>query len=813
MFSDLRFAWRVLLKSRGFAVVTLLTLGLCIGANTAIFSAVYALMLKPLPFPEPQRIVEIYNGYPKAGLPKMSSNVVEYLDYKANATSFSDYGLWSAGPTMFGEDSATERLWGARATADFFNVLGVKPLIGRFFTLENSRTNEDKVLVLTQSFWASQFQEDPGVLGKTARINGETFTIVGVAPRSFESFDARVRFIRPFSWGPQQENPQSRHSNYVQLFARLKTGATLGQAQAEGDTLEARYVASAAPQMRAFIERSGAQIRVGPVQAERVQPLKSTLLMLQGGVVFVLLIGCVNIANLLLARANGRQGELAVRFALGATRGAIARQLLSETLLLTLLGTAVGLGIAWAAVTAMNHYRAEMMPEVLPFVLDGRVLGFTITISVLAALLMSIVPIVHTLRANLMEMIHRGNSRGASGSAGVRALSSVLIVGQVAFALMLLTGAGLLIHSFVKAIAVEPGFEPAGIVTGRIALPQAHRASDEAARGFRDRLEQTLREIPGVSSVAFASAVPFQGGLPINALTLAEDTLPSGAAQPGAFVVTVSPPYLQTLGLRLVEGRFLEPQDTQPGRRVFVVDEAFAKKYFPGRSAVGGRFTFGARPEKDGDWPTIVGVVRNVPHNGVEERSGNPFVYQVATGRPGGFTLFLRTDRPSTEVIAVLREKLRAIDPGIVLFDTGTLQHFIDASFNQRRSVMLLLGAFAVLALFLSALGIYGVLAYDVSHRTREIGVRGAIGASYGQIIRLIMWQGLWKTALGLVLGLLGAVLLSRTMNSLLFELSATDPWAYVAVSVLLLAVAALASFLPARRAAKISPIEALRIE
>ena len=813
MLAELRFALRVLLKSRGFAAITLLTLGLCIGANTAIFSAVYALMLKPLPFPEPNRIVEIYNGYPKAGLPKMSSNVVQYLDYKEHASSLSDVGLWNVGPSMFGEDGATERLWGARATADLFNVLGVKPLLGRFFAIENRAPGDDKVAVLTQSFWATQFHEDPAVLGKTIRLNGESVEIIGVAPRAIETIDARVRFVRPYTWSQTNMNLQARHANYVRLYARLKPAATLGQAQAESETIERRFNDSAAPELRAFIERSGARTHLGLVQAERIQPLKSTLLLLQGGVIFVLLIGCVNIANLLLARANGRQSELAIRFALGATRGIIARQLLVETFVLTSLGTALGLAIAWSAIALMNQYREQMMAQTLPFTLDGGVLGATIGVAALVALLISVVPIVHVLRANLMERIHR-NSRGASGSGGVRAVSNGLIVMQVAVALMLLIGAGLLIHSFIRAISVEPGFQPNGVVTGRVAIPQQHRASDEAARSFRDRVEQAMIEIPGVSSVAFSSSVPFQGGLPINALTLADDTLPSGSAQPGAFIVVASPRYLETLGLRLLEGRFLEEADGAPNRRVFVVDETFAKKYFPGRSALGGRFSFSGRPANEADWPAIVGVVRNVPHNGVEERSGNPIVYQVLSGRPGGFSVFLRTARPATEVIPLMREKLRAIDPATALFDTGTLQHFIDTSFNQRRAVMILLGSFAGLALFLSALGIYGVLAYDVSQRTREIGVRGAIGATYFQIIGLIMRQGLWKAGLGLLIGLVGAVLLNRViMRTLVFDLSPTDPRAYVAVSVVLLLVALLASFLPARRAAKINPIEALRVE
>ena len=322
-----------------------------------------------------------------------------------------------------------------------------------------------------------------------------------------------------------------------------------------------------------------------------------------------------------------------------------------------------------------------------------------------------------------------------------------------------------------------------------------------------------MQEIAGVSSVALSFSTPFQGGAPITALALASDTLPPGSPQPGAFRVVVSPEYFGTLKLRLVEGRFLEGSDLAPGKNAVVVDESFAKKFFPNSSALGGRFAFGNRPEREADWLTIVGVARNVPHNGVEERSGNPFVYQVVAGRPGAFTLFLRTSRPATDVIALLREKLRTIDPAITLFDTAPLQTFIDSSFNQRRAVMLLLGCFAALALFLSALGIYGILAYDVSQRTREIGVRGAIGATRGQIIKLIMRQGLWKTAVGVVLGLIGSALLSRTMTSLLFDLSATDPRAYVIVSLLVLLVAAVASYLPACRAAKVNPIEALRAE
>jgi len=813
--SDVRYAARQLWKSRGFASVTLLTLALCIGANTAIFSAVYALMLKPLPFAEPARLVEIYNTYPKGGVPRASSNIVQYLDYKQNGSSYEHVALWTPFQGMYGEDVSAERLSGVRATADIFKVLGLTPVIGQFFTTENHTIPNDKVLVLTQSFWENYYREDPGVVGKTARLDGETYTIVGVAPRAFEAFNAaRARFVRPFSWNPANVNPNARHGNNPNLFARMKPGVTLGQAQAEADTIERRFYDAGTPQVRTFLDRAGHRIAVRSVQLERVQPMRTTLYMLQGGVILVLLTGCVNVANLLLSRANARRAELAVRSALGASRGIIARQLLVEGALVTVLGTALGIAVAAGLTWGFNLYRARILPDALPFALDRNVLAVTAAMALATALLISIAPIVHILRTNLSQIIN-SSARGSSDGVGIRALSSALIVGQVAAALVLLCGAGLLIHSFTKAIAVNPGFEPRGVVVGRLAVPLALRGSGNAARTLQARVKQAMSEIPGVTSVAFSIATPFQGGIPLNAFTLAEDTLPPGSPQPGANRVVVSPEYSETLHLTLLEGRFIQPTDinAEGNSRVFVVDENFARKYFAGRSAIGGRFSFGGRPQNDADWPTIIGVVKNVPHRGVYDDSGVPFVYQPLGGGLGGGTVFLRTDRPVAETVALMRGKLNGIDPGIALFDTGPLQAAIDASHTERRGTMLLLAGFAGVALFLSALGIYGVLTYDVSQRTREIGVRGAIGASQQQVIGLVMRQGLWKTILGLTIGLVGAVLLSRYLTTQLYQVSPTDPRAYVIVSLVLLLVAALASYLPARRAARINPIEALRME
>src|SRR4051812_12662014 len=649
MTTDLRHAFRLLWKSKGITATTLLTLGLGIGATTAIFSTVYSLMLKPLPYQEPERIVELYSSAAKAGLNHMPANVPFYLDYSKNGTSYESLGLWSFFYGLVGDKNSVVRLPGVRMTAEIFDILRIQPLIGTFFTREQNRPGADKVIVLTQSYWQTQYGESPEVIGKEIRIDDEAYKVIGVAPRVLEAFDARMRFVVPLSWQPAAENPQGRYGVGTQLFGRLKPGVTASQANAEAKILEKRYVDAGPPPLKDFVERSGMTMNVGGVQEQRVEPVRPTLLMLQGGVAFVLLIGCVNVANLMLVRSNARQSELAIRSALGAARATIARQFLMESLFLTFLGAALGLGVAWGALRITNFYLAKMLPQSLPASLDWRVLGFAIALSVVVGLLIGLIPVFHILRTNLAEVI-QSNSRSASSSRGVRALSGVLVVAQVAVALMLLTGAGLLIRSFAEALRVDTGLEPRNVVTARIALTREHRASDEAANKIRERLLQAMREIPGVTSVALSFSTPFQGGLPINAFTLETVTLPPGSPQPGAYRVMVTPGYLETLGLKLLDGRFYEEADLVPGRRGFVVDQSFARKFFTRGSAIGGKFSFNGRPDKPEDWPTIIGVVKDVPHNGVEEKSGNPFVYQIMQGRPGGLTLFVRTTRPSDEI-------------------------------------------------------------------------------------------------------------------------------------------------------------------
>ncbi len=504
-------------------------------------------MLKPLPYQEPERIVELYTSAVKAGLNHMPANVPFYLDYSQNGTSYESLGLWAFFYGLVGDKDAVVRTPGARMTAEIFTILRIQPIHGAFFTKEQNKPGADKVIVLTQSYWQTQYQENPDVLGKEVRIDDEAYKVIGVAPRALEAFDARIKFVVPLSWPAAAENPQGRYGVGTQLFGRLKPGVTAGQADAEAKTLEKRYVDAGPPQLKQFAERSGMTMNVGGVQEQRVEPVRPTLLMLQGGVAFVLLIGCVNVANLLLVRSNARQSELAIRSALGAARATIARQFLMESLLLTSLGTLLGLGVAWGALRMTNYYLAKMLPQSLPASLDWRVLGFAVALTAAVGVVIGLIPVFHIMRTNLAAVL-QSSSRGSSSSRGVRALSSTLVVAQVAVALMLLTGAGLLIQSFAQALKVDTGLEPANVVTARIALTREHRASDEAANSIRERLLQAMKEIPGVTSVALASSTPFQGGLPINAFTLENDTLPPGAPQPGAFRVIVTPGYAADAG-------------------------------------------------------------------------------------------------------------------------------------------------------------------------------------------------------------------------------------------------------------------------
>ena len=812
-FRNLRIGWRSLSKSPGFALTAVITLALCVGANTAVFSVIYALLLKPLPFSAPGRIVEIYNVFPKAGLPKEPCSIIQFLEYKNHTESYDAVGLWGSTTVMLGKEGAADRITEAYCTPGMFEILGVTPVIGRFFTLENPPPGEDKVIVLTQSFWEAHFAGDPSVISKAVWIDGETYRIIGVAPRAIEAFDARAKFIKPIVWSQWSVSQYARFVLNTPLFARLKEGHTASNALSEAAAVERRYYEVAPENMKTFLDSSGHAMAIVPIQAERTRPVTPSLVLLQGAAAFVLLVGCVNLANLLLARTNSRQHEIAIRSALGASRGAIVFQFMTEYLLLTMLGIGLGIAIALGCLPFANHFVVKVLPNALPVTLDPVALTTATGLFIVVGLAVGFLPVLNILRTRLTGGIPL-HSRSASRGPGVRMFSSILVTGQIAAALVLLSGASLLARSFAKAISVDPGFDPKNILAANIAVPDQYRDTTRGAE-FQERLTRAIEEIPGVDSVALATSVPFRGVDNSNPFVLKRNP---GSSQPVAQFIGVSAGYFRTLHIQLLEGRYFGQLDFTEGRNAHVVDERFEGKFFPGRSAVGERFSYahppGTPPEKDSEVPIIVGVVRWVPHNGVEDRSNNPFVYYpIGTKGQAELSILVRCARKPDDLLPVLREKIRSIDPSIPLFDVSTLKDAIDRSFENREAIMMVLGAFAVSALFLSGIGIYGVLAYDVSLRTREIGIRGAVGASRPQIIGLIMLQAAWKIGIGWVVGLISAVMLSHYIADLLYELSPTDPLAYALVSILLVAVALLASFLPAHRAAEIDPIRALRAE
>ena len=788
----------------------IITLALCIGANATVFTALYGLILKPLPFRQPGQLVEIYNSMPKGGQPKRPMSLGQYLDYKANADLFDGFALWQAWTFNIGEETDPTRGIGARVTADYFNLLGVQPILGRFFTPEECAVGRDHVLVLTQSFWESNYGADPDIVGKVIHLSSEPYTIIGVAPRRLEECNVDAALLKPFEWVPALAQPQARFALGPQMYGRVKAGVPAAMALAQLATLEGRYQQIAPPGLRDFLTRNGYRVALGQIRTEQTKSVRDSLLLLQGGALLVLLLGCLNVASLMLARSNGRQGELAIRQAPGASRAVLAGQMFIESLVLVVLGAVVGIALAWSSLRLINTYTAVIVRQAPAISLDGAILGVTLLASVGAALLIGLLPALRLRTTNLLSSMH-GGARGASLSRGLRAMSGSLVVGQVALALSLLVGAGLLVSSFTRVLAVAPGYDARKVVHARVALNLSYQNLD-AAHAVAARIVAAMEAIPGVEAVSITSHLPTALQFPVVTLAIRGASLGPQDTYPTAMQMGVSPEYFATMGIRLLEGRNFNAADNQSGARpVFVVDRNFAQKYFHGTSAVGQLLAFNANaPAKS--QPIIIGIAEVAHYNSPDDRSGLPMVYRPVMGfQFMGFSMELRTERPLTSLLPLMRAKMRAIDPALPLYQVETMQTQYNTYLDNRRGVMLLLAVFAAIALLLAAVGIYGMLAYDVSQRTREIGIRGAIGATHRQITGLILRQGLSKAGIGVGLGLVGASFLTQFMTSLLYEVRPTDPAAYIAVSLMLLAVALLASYLPARRAARVDPVVALR--
>lgn len=807
---DLRYALRALQRAPGFSIAVCATLVVCIGPNTAILSALYALVLKPLPFPDARQLIAISNLGDKTGEVRQSS-VPQYRDFRDHADLFAGFAVLQHQNITLDSEESPMRVPNDWVSVDFFATLGVQPLRGRFFTPEEELPGQNNVLVLSHDFWLSHYDGDESVIGREIHAAGTTYTIVGIAPAGLGELSKPTCFFQPHVPSENSLIPQARYRGDCLLYARLKPGVPLATGMAQLATIEQRFREhEATPELRGFLEAAGARLVADQLRPGEVRGDMKPLWLLQAGAMLVLLIGAVNVVNLFLARMSARRTELAIRVALGAGQMTLLRQVLVESLLLAGAAAITGLAFAMAAIRVFNAYLPIIVRTAPPVTLQPTVVAIVLAATLLLALGIGLLPHLLLWRTG----VRLGQARGSTGSRWVRHASSGLVITQVTLAVVLLIGAGLLIRSFVKVIGIDPGFDATHVVQGRIALPP--RYSDAAANlDVQRRILTGLKEIPGVENAAQVNGFGLVTNVPTTPFVMRGDLPGTDRSHAQISFMPVSPDYFATLGMRVLEGRGFNDADRSFGEPVVIVDQTFVERYFPGEQIVGRELNPGAEAPPEGRaWPRIIGVVSRANLAGLEQYDSAPFVFIPMNGwRSGGFNVLVRSPRPTAAVLQDMRRKLHDIDPALPLYATGSLQQGIDAMLMPRRGIMLLLGTFAGLALLLAAIGLYGMLAYDVTQRTREIGIRGALGAERGNIIALILRQGLGKTGAGLGLGLIGGYILSRYLQSLLFEVAPVDPIAYVAVGTGLLAVAALACWLPARRAAKVDPMIALRAE
>lgn len=814
LWQDVRYGARMLRRQPGFSFVAVLTLAMGIGANTAIFSVVNGVILKSLNFPNPERLVALSETSKEA--PVMAVAYPNYLDWRAQQTVFENLAArMPAGGVLTG-DGEPERVTGRFVTASFFPTLGIQPRLGRFFTEEEDRPTAERVMVLSYGLWQRRFGGDPLVIGRPLQFNSESWTVIGVMTAEFDFYgqsNPNNDFFIPLGRLADQEYMGDRHSHTVFVTARMKQGVEMKQARAEmsaiATRLSAQYPAS----------NSGNGVALRSFLDDYVGDVRPALSMLTMAVALVLLIACANVANLLLARATTRRKEVALRMALGAGRWRIVRQLLTESLLLALAGGVLGLLLGAWGVDLLIKLNPEGLPRLENISLDGRAVGFTLLATLLTGIVFGLVPALQTSKADFNEALKEGSRRSAGGAGG-RLLRAALVAGQLALSLVLLIGAGLLVKSFWRLIQVDPGYDAHNVLTLRLRLPDAKYREAVQAVTFLKEVSRRVEALPGVQQVSVSTGFPL-GRASDNGYWVEGETEPR---RPGewstASMQSVSEGYHRTLRIALLAGRYFSERETADSPSVVIVDEDFVRRHLPNGSpadAIGKRLRFGGEGEP---WREIVGVVRHVRQNGLDEE-GRPGIYRPwmqmnpkwLADYARAMDLVVKTSDEPTRLIAAIRREVQAVDKDQPLGNVSTLEALVAQSVAPRRFSLLLLGVFASVALLLGAVGLYGVLSYVVTQRTREIGIRMALGAQKSDVLRLIIRYGMTLAVIGVGAGLVGAFALTRLMKSLLFGVSASDPLTFILIALLLLVVALLASYLPARRATKVDPLIALRYE
>ncbi|MFQ5742333.1 MAG: ABC transporter permease [Acidobacteriota bacterium] len=801
---DVTHVLRSLAKSPGFTVAVVLTLALGIGANTAIFSVVNAVLLRPLPYPDPDRLMVLWENNARQGLDQEQVSAATYLDWRERSDFFEGmaaYRYW--GYTLTGGEEP-ERITSLRVSPALFPVLGSRAELGRLFSPEEESPGNEHVVVLSHGFWARRFGSDPAIVDRTIQLDGEPHTVVGVMPAGFEfpPDDAEVEIWSPLTMS--LENLPSRPHRMYNVIGKLRSGASLQQASSEMERIAAG-IAEENPQ-----SNRGWGVSIVPAREQMVAGFRTTLLLLQGAVGLVLLIACANIANLLLARASARQKQVAIRATLGAGRMRLLRESLTESLVLATIGGATGLLLAFWGIDLFLGFVPDTMPRLREVRVDLWVLAFTAAFSLASGLVFGLIPALKVMRTSLGEVLKEGGRDGGAGAGrSSRRLLSLMVTAEVALALVLLVGAGLMIRSFSRLLQVDPGFRSDHLVAVAISLPQTKYPESHQQKAFFHQLVDRVRALPGVEAAGAVTALPMSGvGVDFDMPFEIEGRVLTQDQRPRADYRALIPGYFRTMGIPLLKGRLLDDFDRQDSHRVMLVNQAFVRRFFPDEDPVGKFLAVPMAGRQE-----IVGVVGDVHHHGLDsEVRPEMFVpFQQFTFRDMNIVVLSREDPP--RVVADLEEQVWGIDPSQPISDVRTVEELVSQSVAPQRFNTMLLVVLALCALSLAAVGIFGVISYSVAQRTGEIGIRMALGASSADTVKLMVGQASGFILLGVGLGLLGSLGITRLMASLLFGISPTDPGTFLTVALLLTGVGLAASYVPARRATRVDPLVTLRQE
>jgi putative ABC transport system permease protein len=803
LIQDLRYGARMLLKNPGFTLLAVLTLALGIGANTAIFSVVNAVLLQPLPFREPERLVMVWRTNTERTMRDAPVSAPNFIDWKQRNEVFEQMAAWRIGNFNLTGDAEPEIAQGAEVTAGFFETLGVGPALGRGFLPHEDQPGAEPVIVLSHSLWQRRFGSEPGIIGKRLIVDARPVTVIGVMPQGFNhplAYSSEIKL-----WTILTLNPQAnRNNHFYNVVARLRTGVTMEQALFNMDNVS-RQMAELYPQTNRHH-----LAELTPLHEQATGGIREPLLLLFGAIGLVLLIACANVANLLLARAAGRERELAVRTAMGASRGRLLRQLLTESVLLASLGATAGLLIAAWGIDLLSTFSAMEIARLNEVTLDRYALSFASLMALLTGMLCGFAPAWLSSRQSLSASLKEG-ARQATGGRGNQRLRGGLVVVEIALSLVLLIGAGLLIKSFLKLWTVDPGFNSEGVLTLNLGLPRARYAQPAQWAAFAEQVTEKLKSLPGAQATAVSGFAPMDGNRMARVYAIEGRPEPDLGNTPGVAYFPVSPDYFRALQIPLLSGRAFTARDDSPASAVVIVSQSFADRYFPGEEAIGRRI--GMATVRPLVWREIVGVVGDVRQSRLED-GPRPMVYFPFQQYPFPVvTLIARSTGNPLGLAEAMKQAVYAVDKDLAISQLAPLERMVADSIAQRRALMTLLAVFSALALALATIGVYGVMAYSVAQRTHEIGVRMALGAQAGDVLKMILTQGLKLALIGVVIGLATAFSLTRWMESFLFGVRPTDPLTFSLIAVVLLCVSLLACWIPARRATQVDPMVALRVD